>query len=248
MKQKKNTPENPLLNIFFNILIPILILNKLSKVIGPQWGLVLALAFPLGYGIYDLLKRKKINPLSILGLANILITGGLALLGIHGFWFAVKEAAFPTLVGLFVLASAFTKNPFIKTLLLNPQMMNTELMMEKINFFNQKYNFDQTLKKSTLWLSLSFFFSAVLNYILARQIFTEMPLSLPLEEQNQLLNTQLAEMTKYSFIVILLPSFIFLGLIVYFLFKKIEALTGLKVDELMHAEAAKKINSTPNQA
>ncbi|WP_374030368.1 VC0807 family protein [Bdellovibrio bacteriovorus] len=115
-KQEAPPKENGLLNIVFNIVLPVLILNKLSKFIGPFWALVLALAFPLGYGAYDLIKRKKFNAFSALGLLNVLLTGGLALLGLHGFWFAVKEAAFPALVGLFVLGSAFTK----KTIHRNP--------------------------------------------------------------------------------------------------------------------------------
>ena len=117
---KEPAKENAFLNLIFNIALPVFILNKLSKTIGPLNALILALAFPLAYGAYDLIKRKKVNAFSILGLLNVSLTGGLALMGLNGFWFAVKEAAFPALVGCFVLGSAFTKKPFIETLFLNP--------------------------------------------------------------------------------------------------------------------------------
>ncbi len=47
--------ENLLVNLLFNIAIPSLILAKAStpERLGPVWGLVNALAFPLGYGIWD---------------------------------------------------------------------------------------------------------------------------------------------------------------------------------------------------
>ena len=68
-------PENGLFNLVFNILFPILILKYLSDRIGALPTLVLALAFPVGYGIYDGLKRKKANVFSILGMTNVLLTG-----------------------------------------------------------------------------------------------------------------------------------------------------------------------------
>ena len=52
--------ENLLLNLFFNIAAPWAVLSLLSKPerLGPVWGLVIALAFPLGYGLYDYAKRR----------------------------------------------------------------------------------------------------------------------------------------------------------------------------------------------
>ena len=122
-------PENGLFNLAFNILFPILILKYLTERIGALPTLVLALAFPVGYGIYDGLKRKKANVFSILGMTNVLLTGGLAVLGLGGIWFSIKEAAFPALVGLFVFLSAYSQKPFIKTLFVNPQLINIDLLI-----------------------------------------------------------------------------------------------------------------------
>lgn len=210
-----------------------MILNKLTKHIGPMNALVLALAFPLIYGIYDLLKRKKVNAFSVLGLLNVGLTGGLAVIGIHGFWFAVKEAAFPALVGLFVLGSAFTKKPFIESLFLNPGVMKVDLLEEKLKEHGKQAEFHDHMRKATMWLSLSFAFSAVLNFILARKIFLDIDSTLAADAQSVILNEQIAKMTTWSMAIIMVPSMIFLLGIFWYLMKGVKAYAGLNTDELL---------------
>ncbi|WP_413291328.1 VC0807 family protein [Bdellovibrio sp. HCB337] len=232
-ENQKQKPENALLNILFNIVIPILILNKGSKVLGSVWGLVIALAFPLSYGIYDHIKRKKTNAISILGLLNVGITGSLALFKLHGIWFAVKEAAFPLLVGAFVFGSAFTKNPFISTLFLNPQLIDVDRLKGRLFERQTESEFGELLKKSTLWISLSFVFSAICNFVLAVRIFEPINAQLADEAQALILNEQIARMTTWSMAVIVLPSIIFLVGIFLYLTKGMQRLSGLTEDELL---------------
>lgn len=233
MSKQEPPKENGLLNIIFNIVLPVLILNKLSKFIGPFWALILALAFPLGYGAYDLIKRKKFNAFSALGLLNVLLTGGLALLGLSGFWFAVKEAAFPALVGLFVVGSSFTKKPFIETLFLNPALMKVDLLEERLKENGKQKEFHDHMKKATIWLSLSFVFSAICNFVLARQIFTEIDPTLTADVQSTVLNEQIAKMTTWSMAIIMVPSMIFLLGIFWYLMRGIKQHSGLSTEELL---------------
>ena len=87
--------ENLFINIVCNIVVPTVILTRFSTEnrLGPMWGMVVALMFPLGYGIYDLIRRQKTNVFSIVGLTSVLLTGGLNYLRMDTLWFAVKEAA-----------------------------------------------------------------------------------------------------------------------------------------------------------
>ncbi|XGC79487.1 VC0807 family protein [Bdellovibrio bacteriovorus] len=225
--------ENGFLNLIFNIVLPVLILNKFSKFIGPVWALLLALAFPLGYGAYDLVKRKKVNAFSALGLLNVVFTGGLALLGLNGFWFAVKEAAFPALVGCFVLGSAFTKKPFVEILFLNPSVMKVDLLEERLKERGKQTEFHQHMKKATMWLSASFAFSALLNFVLARKIFTNIDPALPADTQSLQLNEQIAQMTTWSMAVIMVPSILFLLGIFWYLMHGIKSHAGLTTNELL---------------
>ena len=73
-----------LVNLGFNLLMPILILRKGDDWFGPELGkllggvssdsmevasclLLLAILFPISYGTYDFYRRRKWNFLSILG-------------------------------------------------------------------------------------------------------------------------------------------------------------------------------------
>ena len=99
----KSSPakENLLLNLACNVILPGLVLSKLSRPerLGPLWALVAALALPLGYGVWDWMKRRHWNLFSTLGITGTLATGGMSL-GSHfgwwqatALWFAIKEAA-----------------------------------------------------------------------------------------------------------------------------------------------------------
>src|SRR5690606_26710106 len=94
--------ENILANILLNIIIPTLILTKLSgdQHLGAQLAVVIALAFPLLYGLRDFIRRRKINLFSALGFISILLTGGISLLKLDPQYIAIKEAAIPGLLGL----------------------------------------------------------------------------------------------------------------------------------------------------
>ncbi len=225
--------ESGMANLIFNIFLPIFILNKLSDRLGPLNALILALVFPLGYGIYDLIQRKKTNFFSILGLLNVLLTGGLALFNLSGFWFAVKEAAFPSLVGAFVFGSAFTKRPFIETLFLNPNLMKVDLLESRLEERGHRSEFHQHMRTATMLLALSFAFSAILNFVLAQRIFTDIDITLAEEAQSLARNKQIADMTFWSMIVIMGPSILFLLGIFWYLMKGIQKYAGLSTSEVI---------------
>lgn len=231
--QKQETQENGFINIIFNILLPIIILNNLTEKLGALYALILALIFPLGYGLYDSIQRKKINFFSVLGLINTLLTGGLAVLGLGGIWFSVKEAAFPLLIGIFVFFSAFSQKPFMKVLFINPQIINTELLLKKLKENGRELEYLRLMKISTMWLSASFLLSAVLNFALAQSIFVPTESGLDTDGQSAALNLQIADMTKWSLLVILLPSMIFMLAIFWGLLKKLSQLSGLATDEIL---------------
>ncbi|MBT4760985.1 MAG: hypothetical protein HOO06_04740 [Bdellovibrionaceae bacterium] len=235
MAEKTKKKENPLPNLLFNIIIPVVILNQLTKRLGedgPTIALIAALIFPTVYGLWDYFKNHNKNIISALGVINILMTGGLALFHLEGIWFAVKEAAFPLIIGLFVYLSTFTKKPAMNLLLYNDNLMNVskiDLILEKNG---NKSSFLEHLKISTVFLSLSFLLSAVLNYFLARYIFIDIDKSISLSEQSAILNQQIADMHWMGFVVIALPLTIFTGLILFHLIQGIKKFTHLDLEEI----------------
>lgn len=226
--------ENNLNHILFNIIIPVIILNK-----GHKWGLnpklavLIALSFPLFFSLKSWIQSQKINFVSLLGLLNVLVSGTLSLLALGGIWFSLKEAAFPLLIGAFVLGSAWTSKPFFQTLFMNPSTFDVAKVDASLSTEEKKLSFHQLMKKATFFLSISFLMSAILNFILAQRIFVPFAENLTDLQKQELLNEQLSQMTLYSLGVILVPSMIFLGSLLFYTFKKINQITGLTSDDLL---------------
>jgi hypothetical protein len=229
----EETKENPLLNIVINILLPVIILNKGSKFIDARLTLLVALCLPLGYGLQDYLRRGHKNYVSLLGLINILLTGGLALMSLTGIWFAVKEASLPLVLGIMVFASAWSRNPAAKMMFCNPQVLNMKEIEERLVQFVRERDFLALLKRTTLWLSVSFFISSVMNFVLAWRIFQDIDPALAGEQHTQVLNAQIAQMTWMGFAVIALPLMVFSGFLIYFFLKRVSALTELPINALI---------------
>ncbi|MBH54735.1 MAG: MFS transporter [Opitutaceae bacterium] len=228
--------ENLLLSILFNIAIPLLVLTKLSSPdrLGPVVALVVGLSFPLLYGIWDLLTRKQVNFISVLGLISVGLSGTFGLVEVDPFWLAVKEASIPFAIGIMVLVTFRTKRPLIKTFLYNPQILNTELIDQKLEASNTREAFNRTFAFCNGLLVLSFGFSAILNFVLAQIIVTTHP-AVNLAE----FNAQLGKMTALSWPIIAVPSTIIMMIALWKLISSLGKLTGLKLEDMMH-EAPKK--------
>lgn len=227
--------ENILVNLVCNVVVPTLILLKLSKpeYLGPKLALLTALAFPVGYGLYDLARRRTFNFLSALGFTATLATGGLALLKLDPFWFAVKEAVVPSLIGLTVLVSHWAGRPLVRSMLFNEQVLNVAKIEATIIERSQQQAFAGLLWQSSGLLAASFALSACLNFALARFIITAPP-------DTTLFNEQLGRLTAWSWPVIVLPSMAMMMFALWRLLKGVERLAGLPMEELFHPPPAKK--------
>lgn len=231
--KNEESKENPLLNIVINILLPVMVLNKGGKYLDPRWTLLIALCFPLVYGIQDYVRRRHKNYVSLLGLVNILLTGGLALMSLKGIWFAVKEASLPFILGLMVLGSAWTQNPAARMMFCNPQVLNMSEIESRLALYSREKDFLALLKQTTLWLSISFFISSALNFILAYHIFEDIDSSLEAAKQTEVLNAQIAQMTWMGFAVIAFPLMFFSGTLIYLFLKRVSTLTELPLNDLI---------------
>ncbi|MDP1705194.1 MAG: VC0807 family protein, partial [Sulfurimicrobium sp.] len=202
MSQAKN---NPLLEILVTIVFPSVILMKFSdpESLGAVNALLLALAFPLFWGVRDLIMRRKLNLLAVLGLVSILLTGGIGLLQLDTQWLAIKEAAIPGLIGLAVVVSAYTRYPLVRVMLFSPAVMDVERIQNGLEQRGNGAVFEARLKIATFMLGGSFFFSSAMNYLLATQIVTS-------PAGTQAFNEELGRMTLLSYPIIALPSMLIL--------------------------------------
>lgn len=218
----------PMIDLLVSIIIPSAILMKLSGTehLGASGALVAALAFPLGWGLLEFFKYKKFNFIALLGLVSVIFTGGIGLLKLDPQWLAVKEAAIPGLIGMAVLISTYTPYPLIRTLLYNPGIMDTEKIQQKLDQHGNNQMFESRLLKATYWLSATFLFSAVMNYVLAKWIVTS-------PAGSAAFNEELGQMTLLSYPVIAIPSMIMMMAIFYFLWRTIRDATGLALEEVL---------------
>jgi intracellular septation protein A len=227
MTQQTNK-QNPLYNIAFNIVLPTIILMKFSSAerLGPTYALILALAFPIGYGIYEFYKERKVNTMSIIGLVSVMLTGGFVLLKLPAEYVVVKETGVPLLIGAIVLISNFTKKPLVKTMLLNDSLFEMDKLHIALDERGNREAFYKKVNLVSYLLVLTFVFSAFLNYELAKYFLVSEPGS----EQY---NVEIGQMNGWSFPVIALPSMVMMGGILWMLFSTIKKLTGLGMEELM---------------
>lgn len=237
MASKKPQQENIFVSLLCNLILPVLILQKGSKILGSFDGastiaLIVALCFPLLYGLNDYVRNKNKNILSILGFFNTLLTGVFAVATLEGHWFAIKEAAIPLLLGFGVLLSIKLKKPFMNFLIFKSGAFNTELLQQKISEKGHKEAFNRQMNRSTYLLSVSFFMSSVLNYFLAVYIFSPLDGELTSEQQKEMLNSQIAQMNWMGMLVISIPLMFFLGFVLWDFFKQIKILSGLSLEEL----------------
>jgi hypothetical protein len=233
--------ENPLLNILFNIVLPVVGLNKLSKYggeSGPTIALFVGLAFPILYSAYELSQKRKVGPIPILGIFNVLSTGLLALWKLDGIWFAVKEALTPLAFGLAVIISGFRKNPFIKSVLWNPQILQTKKITEIIENQNSQTALENLFYRANLMFAGSFFLSAILNFGLALYVFQPIDVALAQNAQQELLNQQIAQMTYQGYLVISLPLMVITGFIFWDFFSRLKSIAGLDLEQILGAESS----------
>lgn len=222
----------PFVDLLISILIPSLILMKLSgeSNLGADGALILALAFPLGWGTFELIKYRKFNFIALLGLISVLLTGGIGLLKLDNQWLAIKEAAIPGLIGIAVLVSTRTRYPLIRTLLFNKNVLNVDKIHERLEQGGHTQHFETRLLTATYWLSGTFFFSSAMNYVLAKWIVIS-------PSGSEAFNEELGRMNLLSYPMIAIPSMIMLMAIFYYLWRTIHGLTGLKLEEIMAAQS-----------
>jgi hypothetical protein len=255
MSDKKAPQEHPLANILINVLIPVLVLSFLSKDpaiqdklnkpvhfwhIGPLYAMIVALVLPLGYGIRHFVMTRKPNFFSGLGLASIVLTGGLTLYLWNadgsvkhnaGLLLGLKEASIPLVLGIAILTSAKSKSPLLNVFLYNDNLFDIPKIETKIKELGNLEAYQSLLAQSTRLFSASFFLSSLMNLGLALWFFQKFDHSAidALETYNALVG----KLTGWGFAVIGLPILVFLFLILRRLLKGLNGLTGLTDEELM---------------
>ncbi len=225
---KTKSSASPLIELLITLIIPSLILMKLSGPddLGAANAMLVALTFPLFWGARDMFLQRKVNLFAVLGLVSILLTGGIGLLQLDTYWLAIKEAAIPGLIGMAVTASAHTRYPLVRVLLFTPSLMNVALIQKNLDERGNRFIFESRLKVATWMLGGAFFFSAAMNYLLATWIVTS-------PAGTAAFNEELGRLTLLSYPMIALPSMLMMMAVLYYLARSIREHAGLQLAEAL---------------
>ncbi|MEJ2063658.1 MAG: MFS transporter [Reinekea sp.] len=215
-------------NLLFNIVIPVVILTRFNgeNALGPLWSIVVALAFPIAYGIWEMRITRKVNAFSILGVVSVILTGGISLLQLDPKYIAIKEAAIPGIIGLAVIISQKSHRSVVRLLIFNEQVIRLDRVYQALAQYQNEALFEKRMTVVTYIVASSFFMSSVLNYMLAKLVVKSAP-------GTEAFTAELGRMTALSYPVIVIPSMIVLMGAVWYLFSQLKKLTHLSLDELM---------------
>ncbi|NME71441.1 VC0807 family protein [Flammeovirga aprica] len=228
LEKKQKKKESPVVSLLLNIVIPSLVMSKLSdpEYLGDLYSVLIAIAFPLVYGIYDFVARKDISIIAVLGLFNVALTGGIKLLHLPAEYIAIKEAMIPGVIGVIVFVSTFTKYPLVQKLLYNENFLDVKKIETQLKFRNTGELFEKRLKNTSFMLAGSFFLSSALNYILAKVIVKS-------SSDTVEFTKELGQMTAWSWVVIAIPSTIVMMGALMYLIKGVKAYTGFEMQEVL---------------
>lgn len=219
----------PLIDILISIIVPSLILMKASgdDRLGPTGALLVALAFPILYGLHDLMRYRSRNLMAVLGVVSVLLTGGIGLLEIDARWLAVKEAAIPLAIGIGVIVANKLGYPLVRKLLFNPSLMNVDRINTELDARDNKAEFEGRLDLANYLLAGTFLFSSVMNYVLARLIVKS-------DSGTQAFNEELGRMTLLSYPVIAIPSMVMMLCIFWYIWRTVSRLTELGLEDILN--------------
>jgi hypothetical protein len=221
---------SPLMDLVFNLLIPVLILKKAGELLGlgPEVVLVIALSFPIGFGLKDFFIERKVNLFSVLGFINVLLTGVIGLFELSPDWVAVKEAAVPGVIGMLVVLSMWTPWPLVKTLLYSPRILQVDRIEQQLKERGTKVPFENTLAQATWLLAASFLLSSTLNYLLAKIMVKTHP-----SVDKVAFNDEISSMWVWSMVVIVIPSMVMMMIALWRIIHGIKVYAGLTLEQAM---------------
>jgi hypothetical protein len=215
-----------MINILITLVIPVIVLTRFSgdDELGPTRGLLVALAFPIGWAAYEMYKQRKIGWTPIMGVVSVLLTGGIALLELPPELVAIKEASIPLALALAILVSAWIGKPLARIFL--NQMLDRNKVERALAERGTMHEYEERTARATYMLASAFLLSAALNYGLARMVVTAEPGS-------ETFNSQLGRMTALSFPVITIPVMVVLFITVFYILRIVNRLTGLEAEDVI---------------
>lgn len=221
---------NPLADLVLTIVLPSLVLDQLSNParLGPAGALIVSLLFPVTYAGWCWWKRSGWNLFSIIGFITVLLSGGLGLLKLDAFWFALKESAMPLALGAaFPLSHVFGK-PLINALVMQPHLINLRAMGAALNTPEKNTAYQAALLHGSWAIGLATIGSSAGNFLLALHLLRDK------DPGGEAFVKAIGTLNWAGMLVIGVPLCAVMLLVFVWLIRRIQSITGLEHADLMN--------------
>lgn len=220
---KKPVPQK--IQFIAGFIIPTIILLFLSdeSKLGPFYGMLLSLAFPVAVEIYAFIAGRKASYLSLFAIIGILLIGVISLLGLSEEWLAARRAAFYLIAGIGVIGVTQFRRKLVD------QGLDAVIDTAKVKVAAKKRNVQAELTRTVT--AAAYGFGILLLAIGAwSYIFTLIFMNAPTGSSE--FNAQYAQLRVLSLPFVSLPMLVGTVLLLMYLLGRIEKLTGLEADQL----------------
>jgi hypothetical protein len=213
------------------VLVPSLVLDYLSTAdrLGPFGALVVSMFFPIGFGLWCWWNKAGWNLFSILGFVTVLLSGGLGLLKLDAFWFAVKESAMPVMLGAAFPMSHIWGRPLINALILQPHLINQAALSDALGPPQKKLAFEAALHRASWMLGGGMILSACGNFFLALWLLGGK------EPGSEAFVKGIGTLNWAGLVVLGVPLMLIMLAVFIWLLRRIQTITGLEKVDLMTA-------------
>lgn len=209
-----------------NIFLPVVILLSLSDEsrLGPLNALLLAVAIPAIYGIWNLLRTRKVDASSVLGVISVMMTGVIAVLELDSDLFALKEAVIPVGFAAVLLVTNRMRFPVVK--LLFDTVQRRERVERMITEQDQEPAYRKHIERSgAIWAGIMTL-SGVMKFSLASLVMNA-------NAGTREFNTQLATYELVQIPTSMLVTMVLILSLIFFIAKGTGELVGLAPSEVM---------------
>jgi hypothetical protein len=213
-------------NALVNIALPVLILLTLSDEnrLGPLPALLLAIGIPAAYGTWELMRTKKINASSIMGVISVLLTGVIGVFELDTDLFAFKEAAIPVGFAAILLVSNRMTFPVVK--LLFDMVQRKDRVERAVENIGAEHAYRQHIERSgAIWAGIMLI-SGVMKFALSSYIMTA-------DAGTREFNTQLATYELVQIPTSMLVTMVMILSLIYYIAKGTGVIVGLAPSEVL---------------
>ena len=211
-------------------MLPSFVLDQLSDParLGPAGALIVSLLFPVTYAGWCWWKRSGWNLFSIIGFITVLLSGGLGLLKLDAFWFALKESAMPLVLGAAFPLSHVLGKPLINALVMQPHLINLRAVTTALNTAERNAAYQDALRRGSWGIGLATIGSSAGNFFLALHLLRGK------EPGGEAFVKGIGTLNWASVLVIGVPLCAVMLLVFVWLIRRIQSITGLERADLMN--------------